>query len=271
MIDNESLVYWQQYAPWSNPTLVEQDLIISRALVDIFNHPLLKEELVFRGGTALQKCFYEKATRYSEDIDCVQLNAGPIGPIFDALHDTLNPWLGQPKAKRGPGRATFIYRFLSTTENKQMRLKIEINTREHYNFLDLIEKEFSVACPWYSGACKIKTYQIDELLGTKLRALYQRKKGRDLFDMARSIDLLPINVGLLLKCFNQYLERENIKISRAEFEANLLAKKDMEEFRRDMAELLSYNTQHDFEQDFNLVMKSIISKLPGEPWKGIEG
>lgn len=56
MIDNRSLVYWRQHAPWSDPAQIEQDLIISRALVDIFNHPLLKKELAFRGGTALQKC-----------------------------------------------------------------------------------------------------------------------------------------------------------------------------------------------------------------------
>jgi hypothetical protein len=59
MIDNRSLVYWQQHAPWPDPAQIEQDLIISRALVDIFSHPLLKKELAFRGGTALQKCFYE--------------------------------------------------------------------------------------------------------------------------------------------------------------------------------------------------------------------
>jgi len=270
MIDNRSLVYWQQHAPWPDPAQIEQDLIISRALVDIFSHPLLKKELAFRGGTALQKCFYETPTRYSEDIDCVQIKAGPIGPVFDALREVLEPWLGKPKVKQGRGRATLIYSFESTAPSKStMSLKVEINTREHYNFLDLIEKSFALDSPWYSGNCQIQTYPLDELLGTKLRALYQRKKGRDLFDMARAIELLPINIERILDCFNHYLAREEKKISRAEFEANLLGKKDMLEFRKDIEELLPYSVQHSFDHDFALVMDLIISKLPGDAWKGI--
>ena len=35
---------------------------------------------------------------------------------------------------------------------------------------------------WFSGRCELTTYALEELLGTKLRALYQRAKGRDLFD-----------------------------------------------------------------------------------------
>jgi len=268
MIDLESLTYWKQYAPWPSDAYVEQDLIISRVLIEMFKNQVLKQELAFRGGTALQKCFYKDPTRYSEDVDCVQLGAGPIGPVFDALHDTLNPWLGKPKAKRGPGRATFIYRFLSVADNQPMRLKIEINTREHYHFLDLIEKDFAISSPWYSGGCQIKTYQIDELLGTKLRALYQRKKGRDLFDMARALELLPINITKILECFTKYLEREDRKVSRAEFESNMLSKRDMPEFREDIKILLPAKQKHSFEHDFELVMNKIISQLPGEPWKG---
>ena len=42
-----------------------------------------------------------------------------------------------------------------------------------------------MASRWFTGAAKVLTYDLDELLGTKLRALYQRKKGRDLFDLNR--------------------------------------------------------------------------------------
>lgn len=271
MIDNQSLVYWRQFAPWVNSRQIEQDLVISRALIDMFNHPLLKSELAFRGGTALQKCFYETATRYSEDIDCVQITSNPIGPVFDALREVLEPWLGKPKVKQGHGRATLIYKFESTEpSNSKMSLKVEINTREHYNFLGLIGKSFYLDSPWYSGNCQIQTYQLDELLGTKLRALFQRKKGRDLFDMARAIELLPINLELILYCFYKYLEPMGLNISRAEYEENLLGKKNMQEFREDIKPLLSYSMSHDFDHDFNLVMDRIIVRLPGEAWKGVK-
>jgi predicted nucleotidyltransferase component of viral defense system len=42
---------------------------------------------------------------------------------------------------------------------------------------------FKVKNQWFNGSCKIATYQLYELVGTKLRALYQRKKGHDLFDL----------------------------------------------------------------------------------------
>ena len=77
------------------------------------------------------------------------------------------------------------------------------------------------------------------------------------------------NIEKILDCFNHYLAREEKKVSRAEFEANLLGKKDMQEFRDDIKPLLSYSMAHDFDHDFNLVMNKIIAKLPGDAWKGV--
>jgi len=269
MIDKLSLVHWQEFAPWPNDAYVEQDLIISRALVELYSHPLLKSELAFRGGTALQKCFFAFPIRYSEDLDFVQVNQVPIGPVLDAIREKLDPWLGKPRVKLGHGRATLFYRFEGSDDNKSaMRLKIEINTREHYAFLRHINKQFTVNSPWYSGNCEILTFELDELLGTKLRALFQRKKGRDLFDLARAIELLPINLDQILGCFYKYLEPMGLSISRAEFEANLLGKRDMYEFREDMQALLPLKTTFNFDQDFVLVMEKLIAKLPGDPWRG---
>jgi hypothetical protein len=88
---------WRAFAPWPTDAQVEQDLILSRALVEIFSNPLLSKTLAFRGGTALHKLFIEPAARYSEDIDLVQVNEGAIGAIFEALRKQLNVWLGEPK------------------------------------------------------------------------------------------------------------------------------------------------------------------------------
>lgn len=268
MIDAQSLLIWRKYVPWVNPAQVEQDLIISRALVDIYNHPILKNELTFRGGTALQKCIFDSPTRYSEDLDFVQVKKGPIGHICNALHDTLNPWLGEPKVSRWAERVTFIYRFQSTEQNHPMRLKIEINTKENYNYLEFIEKSFALKCDWFAGKTIVKTYQIAELAATKLRALFQRKKGRDLFDMARIIESQLINIDSVLQCFNFYLDQEGIRVSRAEFERNLSLKKNLVAFKQDIAPLLPANQPHDFDNDFILVMDNIIAKLPGKAWKG---
>jgi predicted nucleotidyltransferase component of viral defense system len=55
VIPKADIVAWRQFAPWVNDAQVEQDLIISRALVAIFQNPVLAERLAFRGGTALHK------------------------------------------------------------------------------------------------------------------------------------------------------------------------------------------------------------------------
>ena len=104
--------------------------------------------------------------------------------MMDALHEVLNPWLGQPTTKQNEGRVTFVYRMRSEdTPPLRLRLKVETNTRVHFSVYGFKEIPFSVTSRWFDGSCSIHTYELDELLGTKLRALYQRRQGRDLFDM----------------------------------------------------------------------------------------
>lgn len=91
MIPEMLLREWQNNkAPWTSSLMVEQDLIISRALVNLYEQPEIKENLVFRGGTALNKIYIEPASRYSEDLDFVQVKAAPIGPIVDAIRKALD-------------------------------------------------------------------------------------------------------------------------------------------------------------------------------------
>ena len=72
----------QQQAPWLRINQVEQDLIISRALVNLYNNTKVQNNLVFRGGTCLNKLMLDKPSRYSEDIDFVQKRPEPIGETF---------------------------------------------------------------------------------------------------------------------------------------------------------------------------------------------
>lgn len=100
---------WRKNVPWQRIEQVEQDLVISRALVDLYNDEHIKETLVFRGGTALNKLFINPPARYSEDIDFVQKNAEPIGKTIDTIRGVLRPWLGEPKWKITQRSAKIIY------------------------------------------------------------------------------------------------------------------------------------------------------------------
>ena len=85
MIPRDYITEWRSQAPWVQDIQVEQDLVICRALVQIFTHPVLSKALAFRGGTALYKLYITPAARYSEDIDLVQVRAEPAGAVMKAL------------------------------------------------------------------------------------------------------------------------------------------------------------------------------------------
>ena len=68
MIPHDYITEWRTVAPWIQDFQVEQDLAISRALVEIYSHALLRDALAFRGGTALYKLHLKPPARYSEDI-----------------------------------------------------------------------------------------------------------------------------------------------------------------------------------------------------------
>jgi predicted nucleotidyltransferase component of viral defense system len=253
---------------------VEQDLVLSRALVELYSEPVLSENLAFRGGTALHKLHWRPALRYSEDIDLVQIAAGPIGPVMDALHAKLDPWLGEPKRKQSEGRMVFVYRFNSEIPPiTPLRLKIEVNTREHLCVLGLRKLRSKVENPWFAGEADIVTYDLEELLGTKLRAFYQRKKGRDLFDLAVAFERHPeLDDDKTIHCFQTYMQHDGAHVSRAEFEANLAGKLADPAFHNDVAPLLAMPTPgqqaFDVAKAAEILKSRLVNKLPGDPWKG---
>ena len=113
MIANTYLNEWRQTVPWSDNKMVEQDLIISRLLVELFNHPKIFDSLAFRGGTAIYKLFASHPVRYSEDIDLVQIKAEPIGDTVTAIRSIVYPMLGEPERKRSKKTFTLTYDILA--------------------------------------------------------------------------------------------------------------------------------------------------------------
>lgn len=272
MIPSLSIEAWREFAPWVDPSQVEQDLVISRALVEIYSHSHLQRAFAFRGGTALQKLFFDPPTRYSEDIDLVQVNKEPIGKSIDEIRTLLDPWLGKPLWELKKDRATLVYRFKSEfLPEKSMRLKVEINTGEHFSVLDLIKMKMQVDNPWFKGETYILVYEIEELLGTKMRALYQRKKGRDLFDMDMGLEhFKKLDIDNVITCFQSYMKHKNLAVTRSQFEANLAEKLESKNFLQDIIPLLAPGSS-----EFNALKagerfkNKFLSQLPGKPWKGI--
>lgn len=251
---------WRQQAPWQDDYQVEQDLLICRSLAAIFSDPELCKKLAFRGGTALHKIhFSPSAARYSEDIDLVQISSEPFGPVMDRLRDCL-AFLGTPLRKQKLHNNTMIYR-LTSEAGQKMKLKIEINTREHFTVFGHQYVSFAVDSSWHKQTCLITTFTIEELLSTKLRALYQRKKGRDLFDLWYALTQVNCDPMKIVESWHIYMKEEGNKVSRREFEMNLNEKMQSTQFTGDMGFLIRAGIKYDTVEAMELVTQKIISLI----------
>lgn len=269
MIPRAYLQEWSARAPWPDLRQVEQDLIICRALCDLFNAPKLKGRIAFRGGTAISKLLFRQPLRYSEDIDLVQVRPERIGPTIDAVREAL-AWLGDCARNRAGHSTHLIFRFAPETgPDTELNLKLEINTREHTNVLGLKTYAFELANSWHHARADIVSFEPEELFGTKLRALLQRRQGRDLFDLHEGLKQLGLNAGKVIACFERYLEAEGHPISRAEAEQRMLEKLTRS-LTEDVDPLLPAGvrfSQDDAIEAFSKVWKELIVRIKGDAWK----
>lgn len=262
MIPKADIVAWRQVAPWVSDAQVEQDLIISRTLVSMFQDVNIAEQLVFRGGTALHKLYFNPACRYSEDIDLVQIVPGPIGGLLDTLQAILNAFLGKPRRNQKESSVILAYRMDSEGPPiVPLRLKVEINTREHLTVYGFQKRPFRVRSRWFTGECGITTFEFEELLATKVRALYQRRKGRDLFDLWYGLKEGNADAAKVVRIFKEYMKAEKHSISAEDYEKNIEAKMKHSGFIEDVTPLLPADMSYDIKEAFSLVTQQIVSRI----------
>lgn len=240
MIPYDQVTAWNAYAPWQTRAMVEQDLVLSRALVELFSQPLIQDTCTLRGGTALNKLVLKPAARYSEDIDLVQEKAGPIGDLLDAIRATLDPWLGRARFETNQRMNTLVWRFKSSEEPPvALRLKVEINSREHGWVGRPMLIPYAVANPWFTGTAEVATVALPDLMATKLRALYQRRKGRDLFDLHTVLDRHPdLDLLDVVQGFRKVMENEGRKLAWTDLVENMEKKLSHRQFATDIPVLL---------------------------------
>jgi predicted nucleotidyltransferase component of viral defense system len=220
MLPRNDILAWRFVAPWSDENDVEQDLIITRALFDIFEDPWLADRLAFRGGTALHRMHLAPPARYSEDIDLVQRFPEGIGPTFDRLRERLG-WIGKARPDIGTHpKIVFAFEAGTGVAPVRRKLKVEINTHEHFG--TVVPVDYSVSHELVSRSALIPTYQVEELLGTKVRALYQRRKGRDLFDLWWAKEQRELDLPSVAAQMERYfLAGDLVPPTAAELRANL--------------------------------------------------
>lgn len=273
MISARELVQWRPFAPWSSDLMVEQDFLISQAVAAIFEDKFLKGQVAMRGGTVLHKAHLAPASRYSEDIDLVLVGDRPSGHVKKALTRVLHPLLGSPVesvmtdiqltvrnlvAKSKIIRSTYIYD--PTSDDAALaHLKVEVNTNENKSFFPLVTVQVQSPGPAEARHVDVVSYDLDEMLGTKLRALLQREHGRDLFDIVWAWEtsqqphavskVSPDRVG---EAFRYYMSQEGSTFSAANIKTELARRMKSRKFLSDMDGYLAsgrtYSPQDAYEQ-----------------------
>lgn len=284
MIPRAEIIQWRAHAPWALNSQIEQDLLLTRAMVLIFRDPFLTDQLAMRGGTVLHKVHLAPARRYSEDIDLVLTGRRPIRHVTRALERVLEPLLGKPARSFGttvqlavrnlvkPSKVQRIeYEFAPTSAPPaKASLKIEVNYNESAPCYEIVRLPYAPPLPELGGASvALASYDIDEMLGAKMRALFQRRQGRDLFDLwlawtssASGTRTLRVQPNRVAAAFSDYMRREGAVVTRAEYEARLASKLRFPQFRDDMAAMIHPDVRtYDVDEAAEVVRHVFLSHL----------
>lgn len=241
MIPQPYITQWSAQAPWPSESQIEQDLILSRLIVEIASDELLAQELAFRGGTCLHKLQLARPARYSEDLDYTRTSDEPrIGDCLAALR-RIAAEIGLQEARRrfpshNSDMACIWFRASSEADQSSpISIKIEINVREAVPCRPYVLAPFQVESRWWSGSAEVPTFRAEEILATKLRALYTRRKGRDLFDLWLALTQLTLDDQLVVDGLAHYMKSHIY--SYRQLHANLEEKLANAEFLDDIHNL----------------------------------
>ena len=265
MIPADFITEWQARVPWPERYQVEQDLILSRLMIEIASDELLAGEFVMRGGTCLHKLHLPSPQRYSEDLDYVRRTTGPIGPYLDALRAiTKSTGLDVSRVERGGQMVQMILDVQATDYPRPIRIKIEANIAETEPFRPITEIEHAVSSRWWSGARTVPTFALNEMMATKLRALYQRRKGRDLFDLWLVLTTQDVTPAEIVDGLRHYMR--NAVFTYPQLRLNLLDKLADIAFRTDLdGLLLRLPDGYDIDDAADAVMERLGALLDNAP------
>lgn len=277
-ITRRDILAHQAVAPWAAQYQVEQDLLLCQAMAALFADKFLGGQIAMRGGTLLHKAHLAPASRYSEDIDLVAVGSRPEGHISRAIRRVLTEVLGQPKtsvwgvlklALRNAAKPSRVLRMTYALPSiiepgRTLEIVVEANVTERKPHRKVVEIPFEFSFRGQPVQTRIKGFDIHEMLGTKMRALFQRKRGRDLFDLywALTKSANPVGPESIIESFQHYMKREGTHAGRADFIAMLDAHLADRGFCSDMEPLLRTGIKYDPQVAGKYVRANLLNLLP---------
>ena len=263
MIGQNAITGWRSRVPWRNDLQVEQDLILHAMIQAIYSDPFLQKKIALRGGTCLNKFIWDVPVRYSEDLDFVQITPEKIGPTADHLRSALKDIFEEEgKSESKGGSFKLFYSFMpENSPDHRQQIKIEINTREQFAIEGYKKIKITLNSLWRTGEATATTFSTEELFATKLRALYQRRKGRDLFDLWMSQKLKP-DYKKIVRLFLEYMKHNKKIVHRDLLIRNLDDKMEDQSFLDDITALIVHGSDYDPVKAADFVNKELFLLVP---------
>jgi predicted nucleotidyltransferase component of viral defense system len=148
--------------------------------------------------------------RYSEDLDYTRTSDEPrIGDCLRALRRIAADMGLRERRRRFPRHdsdmACIWFQTDPQPDDTPISIKVEINVQESTSYRPHVFLPHRVDSRWWSGAADVRTFVVEELLATKLRALYARRKGRDLFDLWLALTDITLDDQLLVDGLAHYM------------------------------------------------------------------
>ena len=194
-----------------NLMIVEKDYVLGWLLYGFAK----QSDLIFKGGTALSKIYFPRIWRLSEDLDFSIIKGEPetvldkVERIFTAARESSGIKFALKSSHANPGYLQLKIRYEGIIGKNWIKVDITRNDLVEKPVLKPIHQDYSDYIPF-----KIKVESLEEIFASKLRALIERKKCRDYFDLWQlskmKFDRKRIKKIFLAKCLLKGIESEGI-------------------------------------------------------------
>jgi predicted nucleotidyltransferase component of viral defense system len=277
-LTRRDVIAHQASVPWPLQRQVEQDLLLCLAMAALFHDEFLRSQIAMRGGTLLHKVHLAPAARYSEDIDLVVYGDRPDAHIAKAIKRVLGGVFGKPTdsiwdtlqlAIRNVVKPSQVLRLTYSVPSVSepgttLDIVVEANVTERKPHRAIVQIPFVFTYRDATIKSALYGYDLHEMLGTKMRALFQRKRGRDLFDLYWALTKATPEVDpvIVIDSFRHYLEQEGGSAARAEFIVILDSHLADRGFCNDMLPLLRVGLDYDPQKAGELVKAKLLGLLP---------
>lgn len=293
----ENVRVWADEQGIADETLAELDLRLTHAIGLIATSDL-GELLSFKGGTALNKLYFGSTARLSVDLDFNAL--GDERTVYRRCREVRESLIavleqsGALKQRHDYGVAgdRILFRYPAVSTGDTRTYKVEISLTERFAVCGTVRRPLRVpltARPLDRVEITVNTVALVELIATKIRALHQRRKGRDVFDIWQAIHRVE-DTTLLRKLVLFYFACRGVSFDRRVFFETLGQKLRDRRFHDDLRVFLRPDTTFDWtvdteearqwleevfaldeaDQDFILLSKHLIGTALGRKAAAVE-